>query len=108
VQFAHSGGDLGAITEPLAVDPRGREVPLHQVGCAAASFPRPGRAPAPPPGPGRQVLPRHQRGDSVLADTPARIAQVGGDPRRAVLALMQREQASHLGSEPLPAGSPRR
>ena len=57
---------------------------------------------------GGQVLLAHQRGNSVLAYPPAGILQVGGDPGRAVLALMQRKQAGHLGLEPLPAGSPRR
>jgi hypothetical protein len=50
-----------------------------------------------------QVLLAHQRRDTVLADLPTGIAQVGSDPRRPVLAVMQPEQAPDLGLKPVPA-----
>jgi hypothetical protein len=42
--------------------------------------------------PGDQALFTHQRGDGVLTDPPAGLAPIGGEPRRAVLAVMGSEQ----------------
>src|SRR5262249_61090168 len=42
------------------------------------------------------------------APPPPRLGQVGGDPRRPVLALMLGEQAGALGFEPIAALRPRR
>src|SRR5205814_8758714 len=48
-----------------------------------------------------------QARDGVLADLPPGLAQIRGDPRRTVLAAVQREQAAHLGFELLPPPRPR-
>src|SRR5262249_41015403 len=54
----------------------------------------------------RPARPAHQAGGGVLAPPPARLAQVGGDPRRPVLALMLGKQPGDLGFEPIPAPRP--
>jgi hypothetical protein len=76
--------------------------------CVPAALARPRGAPAPALRPGSCAQLAHQLRDGVLADPPAGVLQVRGDPRRPVLALMQREQAPDLGPEPLPASRPRR
>jgi hypothetical protein len=102
VQLALTCGDLGAIAEPFAVE-RGRgEVPLDQV---RRPPPAPARASCGAPlllAPGRQAQLAHQARDGVLADPPAFLTQIRRDPRRAVLALVELEQAGDLGFEPLP------
>src|SRR6266566_5270033 len=57
---------------------------------------------------GDQALLAHQRRHGVLPHPPARLAQVRGDPRRAVLALVRGKQPPDLGFQPLPARCPRR
>ena len=47
------------------------------------------------PGRGQAQL-AHRLRDGVLADRPARLLQIGGDPRRPALALMRPEQARDL------------
>src|SRR5215813_11287004 len=108
MQLALTGRYLGPIAVPFAVDLRRGEVPLDQVRCPPPALPRPGSALAPVLPPRYQALLAHQRGDGVLAHPPARLAQVGGDPRRPVLALMLGEQAGDLGFEPIAALRPRR
>jgi hypothetical protein len=55
-----------------------------------------------------QVLLVHQRRDGVLAHPPPAIAQVGGDPRRAVLAFVQLEQPPDPDGQSPTACCPRR
>jgi hypothetical protein len=100
VELALAGGDLGPVAVPFLVDIRRREVALDQVGRAPAPLAGPRRRPAPPPAPGCQVLLAHHLGDGVLAHPPPGIPQVGGDPRRAVRARVQPEQAGRLGGQP--------
>jgi hypothetical protein len=99
MQLALISRDLGAVAVPLAVDLRGAEVALDQVRGPPPALPWPGRGPALPRPPGRQALLAHQRSDGVLADPPPGIAQVSGDPRGAVPAMMQPEQPRDLGLE---------
>jgi hypothetical protein len=108
MQLPFIGGDLGAVAEPSAVERGRREVPLDQVRCPPPAFAWPGRGLAFLLSPGRQAELTHERCDGVLAHPPSRLAQISGDPRRTVLAVMQPEQAGDLGFEPLPPLRPRR
>jgi hypothetical protein len=66
VQLTLTGGNLGAVPEPFAVDLRRREDPLAQVRRPPAALGRPGRGTPSFPTPGGQVLRAHQAGDGVL------------------------------------------
>jgi hypothetical protein len=48
----------------------------------------------------------HHRGDRVLADRPACLVQVSGDPRRPVSAPVRSEQAPDLGRQQMPTRCP--
>src|SRR5258705_4242051 len=93
---------LFALAPPRGMAPRAGPSP------PPAALARPGRGLALLLPPGCQALLAHHRGDRVLADRPALIAQVRGDPRRAVLAFMRGEQPLHLGLELLMPPCPRR
>ena len=60
-----------------------------------------------PAAPGRQTQLPHQLRDRVLADPPALIAQIGGDPRRPIGAPMLGEPLPDRDLQLLPAGVPR-
>lgn len=82
------GGNLGAVAVPLAIHLVGGEVPADQVRCPPSAPALAGGLPAPLLDPGDQVLFAHDLRDGVLADPPAGLVQIGGDPRRPVPAVM--------------------
>src|SRR5262249_14398472 len=96
-----TGGNLGPVPEPLAADLCCREDPLDQVRRPPPAPGRPGSGAPSLLAPGGQALRAHQASDGVLAHPPASLAQVGGDPRRPVLALMPHEQPLHFCGQPL-------
>ena len=108
VQLALVGDDLGAVGVPLSVQLLGGEVPADQVRRRLTAPPGPGGGPPAPFRPGDQALRAQQCGDGVLADSPARLTQIGGDPRGAVAALVRGEQPGDLDAQPRPAGMLRR
>src|SRR5512142_2753768 len=86
LELALTGGDLGPVAVPLAVDVPGGEAPLDPAGCPPPAPARPGRAPPPAPGPGGRAHLGHQLSDGVLAHRPACLRQVRGEHRRSALA----------------------
>ena len=76
------------------------EVPLDQVRRPPAALPGPGRGPAFLLPPGGQALLAHHRGHGVLADRPAQLAQVSGNPRRLCACK------TRTGTRPVPGSSP--
>jgi len=75
VEFALTGDDLGHVAAPGDIRRRCGEDPLDQVR-GSRPFPRPGQAPAVPLGPGDQADLGRQRGDRVVGDLPALLAQL--------------------------------
>src|SRR5262249_34031051 len=83
---------LGPVAVPLPIHCAGREITPDQVWCPPPSLALSGGVLAPLLRPGHQVLLTHDLCDGVLADPPAGLAQVVGDPRRSVLAVVSGEQ----------------
>jgi len=81
VQLALVGDDLGAVAVPLLVHRAGREVAADQVRGPPPTPARAGGTPTLLAHPGHQMLLTHDLRDGLLADPPARLAQVIGDPR---------------------------
>jgi hypothetical protein len=81
VELALVGGNLGAVAVPLVVEPIRSEVPADQVRCAPPAAALPGGLFALLAAAGGQPELTHELGNGVLADPPAGIPQVGGDPR---------------------------
>src|SRR4051794_27648036 len=107
-ELALVGVDLGGRRIIKKKNLLGGEVAADQV-----RRPPPAPAPAggllaPPRRPNDEALLAHQRGDGVLADPLPGLAQVGGDPRGAVAAVMLGEQPGDLGGQADPPGMPRR
>jgi hypothetical protein len=86
-QLALVGDDLGPVAVPLLIHRAGREITPDQVRRAPPCLALSGGVLAQLLRPGHQVLLTHDRSDGLLTDPPARLAQIVGDPRRAVLAV---------------------
>src|SRR3954447_6220102 len=96
VELALVGGNLGAVPVPLVVEPVCAEVPADAVRCPPPAPTRTGGLPAPATTSRGEPKLAHQRRNGVLADPPALITQVRGDPRRPVGPPMLGEQPGDL------------
>jgi hypothetical protein len=104
VQLALGGDDLGAVAVPLAIELLGGEVPADQVWRRLAPSPRPSCGAPVAFRAGLQALLAQQCRDGVLTDPLPGLAQVSGDPRGAVAALVRGKQPGDLDAQPGPAG----
>src|SRR5918998_5907583 len=107
MQRALTGADFGSVAIPFLVDTLGGEVPFDQVRSSPVAPAGPGGRPAPSATPRGEALLAHQRRDGVLAHRPPRIAEVCGDPGRAVGALVSTKQPADLDFQPFPTRRPR-
>src|SRR6476659_5105264 len=107
-QLALISDDLSPVAIPLLIQRAGREITPNQVRRPPATVALAGGVPAPPLGPRDQALLAHDRSDGLLAHHPAGLAQIVGDPRRAELAVVRREQLLDRFAQLSTARMPRR
>src|SRR5664279_1009963 len=92
IELALVGGHLGAVAVPPAVEPVGAELAADQIRCPPPSPALTGALLATLLASSCEPELAHHRRDGVLADHPALLTQVGGDPWGPVGAAMLGEQ----------------